>query len=74
MFKPNPANIFLFQCNNRTIKKVYKRCLDVALVSLLLTLTYSTSFSNVPIVDFEQVNVKLEYASLTIYIIYRLSY
>ena len=47
----------MLKVDNRNTRKRYKLCSnDVILVSLLLTLTYFTSFSRVSVIDFELAN------------------
>ena len=64
----NPANKHMLEINNGNIKKrceiclkvtimTLKRCYDVTLVPLLLTLNIFYFFFQVSVIDFEQVNI-----------------
>ena len=65
VLKKEQLSIYFFKANNRNTSKRCEICSkltiktpdDVVLVFLSLTLTYFTSFSSVPIVDFKPANI-----------------
>ena len=58
----NTTKIYLLKVNNRNTRKRSEICSGVFIVNFE---TYLTSFSSVPIVEFEQVNVSWECLMLT---------
>ena len=65
VLKKEQLSIYFFKANSRNTRKRCEICSkltiktpdDVVLVFLSVTLTYFTSFSSVPIVDFKPVNI-----------------
>ena len=57
ILRTNPANIFTFKVTNRDTRKMCEICSKLKIKTPELLIYYSTPFSSVSIVEFEQVNV-----------------
>ena len=76
LFGRNPANIYLFNVNNRNTRKRCEICSKLTIQTperrqtLFLLLTYFTYFSSASIINFEQVNASWEVARFFCVLVY----